>query len=122
EEHIRANVALFEPVETEFYDPMLDLAATILLRVGAFGAIEDMPPALRDWMAAGNEMVFSFSNPLKDAIERNKVAQFQGAMEMLAIGKMHDQTAGADVDVRTAMRDAIGGLGAPADWLRDREE
>jgi hypothetical protein len=120
EEHIRANVPLTEPIENEYYDPILALTSSILLRVGAFGRPEDMPPALLD----NRELMFQFSNPLRDAVEKAKVAQLQAVLNLTGMVKTADPSSPVelDLDMRTAYRDAVKGTGAPADWLKDREE
>lgn len=116
EEFIRSSIPLFEPMETNNSD-LLDMTGTTLLRVGAFGSKEDMPEALR-----GVETVFSFTNPLQEAIEKNKVFQFQNAMGLVGMAAQADPKATGDFNVRKGMRDAIRGSGAPSDWIVDQEE
>jgi hypothetical protein len=117
EEFIRSSIPLFEPLETTYNTPLLDMTAQILLRVGAFGDVRDMPPALR-----GQDLPFTFNNPLQEAIEKNKVYQFQNVMGMLAMAGQADPAAAKDLDVRSAFRDAVEGSGAPADWITDKED
>jgi len=117
EEFIRGAVPLFEPAETEYNLPLLDLTATILLRVGAFGRPEDMPEALR-----GRDLTFSFSNPLQDAVEKAKVMHHQVVLGLYGNAMAIDPTVLADLDIRTATRDAVRGSGAPSDWLHERED
>lgn len=116
EEFIRGAVPLFEPAETEYNLPLLDLTAQLLIRAGAFGRPEQWPQALR-----GRELTFSFSNPLQDAVEKAKVLQFQTVTGIYAAAAQMDPTVMADLDVRAAARDATRGSGAPADWLREQE-
>jgi hypothetical protein len=119
EEHIRANVPLTEPIENEYYDPVLDLTASILLRLGVFGLPQDMPQPLQ-----GRELSFRFSNPLRDAVERGKIAQMQAAINLMGMVKTVSpaEPIELDFDFRTATRDAIQGTGCPADWIVDRDE
>lgn len=117
EEFIRASIPLFEPLETTYNTPILDMTASILLREGAFGTVEEMPEALR-----GQDLPFSFSNPLQEAIEKNKVYQFQNVSAMHAMASQIDPAAKADFDARKAFRDAAAGSGAPADWIVPQEE
>ena len=116
EEFIRGAVPLFEPAETEYNLPLLDLTAQILVRVGAFGQPEQWPQAIR-----GRELTFSFSNPLQDAVEKAKVLQFQTVMGIYGAAAGFDPAVMGDLDVRAAARDATRGSGAPADWLREQE-
>ena len=117
EEFIRASIPLFEPMETSYNSPLLDLAARILLRVGAFGPVDDIPDEL-----SRRELTFAFSNPLQDAIKRNKVMQFQTTIGLVGAAAQLDPTAAQDIDVRESLRDAVEGSGAPAKWLRKRED
>jgi hypothetical protein len=117
EEFIRSSIPLFEPMETAYNAPLLDMAASILLRNGAFGDPNDMPEELR-----GKELIFSFANPLQEAIEKNKVFQFQSAAGIAAQAMQADPSAKHDFNIRKAARDAIEGSGAPADWLVDQKE
>lgn len=117
EEFIRASIPLFEPMETEYNARLLDMSAQTLLRLGALGPTEEIPDTL-----AGQDIEFSFSNPLQDAINRNKVMQFQGAYQVSQMAREMDPEAAADFDVRKASRDAIEGSGAPSEWLTPEEE
>jgi hypothetical protein len=117
EEFVRAAIPLFEPMETSYNAPLLDMTAEIMIRMGGFGRPDDWPEAL-----AGQELQFAFSNPLQDAIERNKVMQAQTTMGIVSMAAQADPSVVEDVDVREVMRDAVAGSGAPAKWLRDREE
>lgn len=117
EQHIRANVPLFEPAEAEIYQPILNLTASILLRVGAFGDPRQIPESLQ-----GRDITFRFSNPLQDAVEKQKVLMFQGMTQLYAMGSAIDPNIKADLDVRKSFRDAVRGSGAPPDWLTDKDE
>ncbi|MEL6204115.1 MAG: portal protein [Pseudomonadota bacterium] len=117
EEFIRQSIPLFEPLETDYNAPLLDMAASTLLRVGALGPLDQIPPAL-----AGTDIEFAFANPLQDAAKKQKVSQFQATVEISGAARQLDPTSAVDVDVRTAARDAIDGTGAPAGWLVDKKE
>jgi hypothetical protein len=116
EESLRASAPLFEPMETNNAS-LLDTTNEILLRVGAFGSIDDMPDEL-----SGRNITFSFSNPLHDALERAKVMQYQGTVQLIGMGAQLDPSIVQDVDWRQASRDAVQGSGAPAKWLKSKEE
>ena len=116
EEFIRSSIPLFEPME-ENNAAILDMTAETLLRVGAFGPKEDMPEALR-----GQDVNFAFSNPLQEAIEKNKVFQFQNAVGLVGMAAQLDPAAVKDFDARKGLRDAIAGSGAPSDWIVEQDE
>lgn len=117
EEFIRASIPIFEPVETTYNLPLLELSFRQLLRLGAF---PPMDAKTVDYLK--ENITFAFDNPLQNAIEKGKVYAFQTATQITAAAVGLDPGASADIDVRTAARDAIAGSGAPADWLVDRKE
>lgn len=118
EEFIRGAVPLFEPAETEYNLPLLDLTASLLIKVGAFGDPKtEFPQALR-----GKELTFSFSNPLQDAAEKAKVLQYQTVVQLFGMGVQIEPAIKASLDMDEAFRDAVNGTGAPATWLVDEKE
>ena len=116
EESLRASAPLFEPMETN-NAALLDTTLAVLQRAMAFGPVEWMPDKL-----AKKNVTFSFANPLHDALERAKVMQYQGMAQIVAMGAQFDQTIVQDIDWRQANRDAISGGGAPAKWLKPKED
>lgn len=119
EEFVRANIPVFEPIETTYNAPLLELTASILMRLGAFGNPLEFPrEALR-----GGEIEFAFSNPLQDAIERNKANQANVVLGVAAgVAKINPQVAGQQIDWGEMERDVTRGSGAPATWLRDPDQ
>lgn len=116
EEFIRASIPLFEPVETTYNTPLLELSFRQLMRLGAFPSMDD---ATKEYLR--ENITFAFDNPLQNAIEKSKVYAFQTTTQIVAGAMALDQTVAADIDVRTAARSAISGSGAPADWLREKK-
>lgn len=116
EEFIREAIPLFEPLETEYNAPLLDMVAGILMDNDAY----DLRLMPRE--AAGQNMIWAFSNPLHAAIEKNKVFQYEATVNMLAMGVQLEPGMRSDTDLRTAYRDALGGMGVPALWLREKDE
>jgi hypothetical protein len=117
EEYIRAAIPLFEPLETSYNAPILNAVFDIMLRIPSTGFLESMPEALQ-----GRDIDWSFDNPLQQAQERVKFQTFIGMSQTAQAAMQFDPGVVNDIDWRTATRDAIRGSGAPADWLRDREE
>jgi hypothetical protein len=114
EEFIRESIPLFEPMETEYNLPILDAAFDVLWRNQGFGPMKDTPKEL-----SGREVTFAFANPLQDAIEKNKVMQFQTTMAIIGGASQIDPAAQHEVDISKAARDAVKGSGAPLTWLSD---
>lgn len=117
EEFIRSSIPLFEPVETTYNTPLLNLSFRQAMRLGAF---PEFDPATEKYLK--ENITFAFDNPLQNAIEKAKVYAFQTAMQVTSAAVVLDPAAANDLDVRTSMRDAITGSGAPAAWLRDKEK
>jgi hypothetical protein len=112
EEFIRQSLPLFEPVEQEYNAHLCDGTFEDLLNLGVFGAVEDMPQALR-----GRDISWQFDTPLKVAAEKALAGSFTEVVQMLVQGAQIDPTVRFNVDIDVATRDAIGGTGAPAKWL-----
>jgi hypothetical protein len=112
EEFQRQSLPLFEPVEDEYNARLCDGTFEDLLHHGAFGAIEDMPQALR-----GRDISWQFDTPIKVAAEKALAGSFTEVVQMLVQGAQIDPTVRFNADLDTMTRDAIGGTGAPAKWL-----
>lgn len=123
EEYIRAAIPLFEPMETSYNGALLDLDFAIMARAGAFGDPREWPDELFDGDGrAVTDITFTFSNPLQDAIEKNKVMQFQGTMGLMGLAAQFDPGVRFDTDVRAGYRDAVRGQGAPSKWLTNKDD
>jgi hypothetical protein len=112
-EYIREALPLFEPMEHEYNGQVCEGTFDLMYRAGAFGPIPEIPQELR-----GQNIQFKFESPLHDAIERQKGAKLVEAKELLDQVATIDPTTAADLDVRTAFRDALIGLQMPMDWIR----
>lgn len=116
EEYIRAATPLFEPLETEYISPVLDLAASILLRSNAID-LSLMPEELDDRAVA-----WHFQNPLQDALEKQKILAAQTVLDMQQGFVAFDPKTLANLDMHRMQRDTVIATGAPAEWLRDEKE
>lgn len=112
EEYVRAALPLFEPMEHEYNGQLCEDTFDLLLRAGAFGSVHDMPQELQ-----GREVHFKFVSPLHDAIERKDASIFMETRDLLAAAMELDPTAGYNVDMTGALRDALEGIGLPAKHL-----
>lgn len=117
QEYIRAAAPIFEPMEADYNGGLCEVTFELLLRAGAFGPVSEIPDSLR-----GREIGFRFESPLHDAIERQKVERFTEVKAIVADTVALDASIAAEVDVKTAFREAIQATGAPAKWLRSPEE
>lgn len=116
-EYIRTALPLFEPMEIEYNGAICEATFGLLMRGGAFGPPEDIPESIR-----GADVQFKFKSPLHDAVERKDSQAFVQSAELIATAVELDPTAAAVVDVRKALRQALSGVGAPAQWMRSEEE
>lgn len=116
-EYIREALPLFEPMEMEYNGGICEESFDLLLHAGAFGSMADIPAQLR-----GADIRFRFRSPLHDARERQKGATFMEAKELIRQAVELDHTTQHVVDARVALRDALHGIGVPADWERSRNE
>jgi hypothetical protein len=114
EEFIRANIPLFGPWQ----------AGLSMMLEEIFGVLFDMRWFdMNGWPEelSGSDLSFSYSNPLHDAIERNRVNQAQQVLGILAGAMQIDQAAGKSIDVVKMVQDATRGTGAPSDWITDED-
>ena len=104
-------------MESDYNGAICETTFETLFRLGVFGPIDDMPPALQQ---TGVE--FEYESPLHDAIEEQKGQQYLEAQALIAEAMNIDRGAAFMMDTRTALRDALTGVGIPAEWLNSRED
>lgn len=114
QEYIRGAIPIFEPMEMEYNGGLCEATFDLLLRAGAFGSPFNMPKNLR-----GANIQFRFESPLHDVIEQQKGQKWLEAKALLADAVAIDQSAIAMMDAKTALRDALSGIGVPSKWIRD---
>ena len=113
QEYIRGAIPIFEPTEDEYNGAVCELTFDVLLRAGAFGSPDSMPPSLR-----GADIEFRFESPLHDAIEAQKGQQLLESKALVAEAAALDQSALVMLDAKEALRDALAGIGTPSAWVR----
>ncbi|AXV15114.1 hypothetical protein CYG48_05000 [Neorhizobium sp. SOG26] len=124
QEYIRNALPLFEPIEDEWTGRTLDLVTEKIMRAGGYGPVdrngipEDMPEIL-----LGQNITYEFNNSLKEARDRQVVQGFMESGQLIAQAAQMDPSLVAEVDVRTAFRDAFAAVpNARADWLVDEKQ
>lgn len=115
-EYIRQSSPLFEPLLSNYNGELCEMDFELLMSVGAFGPREEFPQNLR-----GQNVRFKFKNPLQEAADQKKGQTLQVAIELTAQTMKLDQNAGAILNAPVALRDALSGVGAEADWLYDED-
>lgn len=124
QEYIRNALPLFEPIEDEWTGRTLDLVTEKAMRAGAYGPVDrdgipvDMPDIL-----LGQNLTYEFNNSLKEARDRQVINAFQESGQLIAMAAQIDPGSIAEVDTRTAFRDAFGAVpGSHSDWLVDAKQ
>jgi hypothetical protein len=117
QEYIRNALPIFEPMEHEYNAALCEETFSLMLRNGAFGSPLDWPKSMR-----GMEIEFHFESPLNDVIDQQKGQKWLEAKALLADAIALDPTTAYVVDARTALRDALAGVGVPAKWTRSEAE
>lgn len=112
-EYVRNALPIFEPMETEYNSSICQNTYSAMLQAGGFGSHFDIPQSLR-----GQDVQFSFENPLHHATDELKANAFLQSKELLAQAVAIDPSTAAMLDAKTALRDALRGAGAPETWIR----
>ena len=116
-EYVRNAMPLFEPLEGEMNAKVLDLAFNVGVPNGLIGDKKDIPEEL-----LGENIDFEFYNPLREAEDKAKGGMLSEANAVLAQMAAYDQSIPSILDVESATRDVLNGIGAPRKWFRTREE
>ena len=116
-EYVRQALPLFEPMETEYNAAICEKDFNILMANGAFGSPRSMPESLH-----GSDISFQFESPMREAAERVKGQRFSETKELIGAAMELDPAAGYVIDPVKALRDALEGVGSPAEWRRTKDE
>jgi hypothetical protein len=117
QEFVRQTLTLFEPMEQEYNGQLCEVTFDLMMRNGDFGSQFDIPRELR-----GESVEFQFETPISQAVEKEKGQKFIQTAEMLATAMQMDPSTRHEVDITTAFRDAMAGIGVDSDWIRPEEE
>lgn len=107
----RQVLPLFSPIETDYNGQLCEETFEVMMEYGMFGSPRDIPTALR-----GADVGFRYVSPLTQTEQEEKLTQFNQTKQVLAEASQLDPTVLADVDLSTAMRDALEG-NIPTKWL-----
>lgn len=111
EEYIRGALPLFEPMEVEYNGAICEETFSLIMDMGGFGPMDDMPRVLR-----GRDVQWQFESPLQAANERAKSQAFIQSVELLGVAAKVDPDVVHDFDTAKGFRDAISAV-ARADWV-----
>lgn len=116
-EYVRNALPLFEPMETEYNGGLCEMTFDILLRNGAFGAMQEIPQELR-----GMRVPFIFESPLTESKEHVKSQKFMETKALLASAAEMDPSVLPIIDVGVAIRDVLTSGVSPNKWIRSEQE
>lgn len=117
QEYIRRALPLFEPLENEYNAALCEETFGLLKRNNAFGPTSDMPKTL-----VMSDVEFTFESPLHDAIEQARAQELLKGVQLVAGVQPLDPSVAVMIDVKTALRDALNGIGFRATWMRSEED
>lgn len=117
QEYIRQALPLFEPMEADYNGSLCEITFETLMREGAFGPADSIPPSLRN-----SEIAFRFESPLSEGAERAKGQTYMEAKTIIAEAAALDPSAAKMIDFGVTLRDVLDGIGVPAKWLRSPED
>lgn len=118
QEYIRNALPLFEPMEDEVTGQQLNLTVDKALRLGVYGPPEQFPEALQ-----GSDVQFEFSNPLKEARDRQVINSFGETAQVMTTVSQLDQTGTAVKRVNIPkMAEAVMRITGDPEWLYTDDE
>lgn len=118
QEFIRTTLPLFEPIEEDYNGALCEETFNLGYHAGLFGPVaQTLPPSL-----SGLDIQWQFQSPLSEAADRKKGAQYMETANLLAVASQVDPNAAMILDAKTALRDALEGIGTPAKWLVGEEQ
>lgn len=112
----RQNLPIFEPIEVEYNGQLCELCFDLAMAEGLMGSVYDIPQSLRD-----RDVTFKFQSPLSSTEGEKRMNLFTQVSEILRLTAENDPGVRHNFNFDVAFRQAIEGVGAPDDWLRDPE-
>lgn len=123
-EYIRTALPLFDPIEDEWTENLLEICTSKIMRAEGYGRVdangvpEDLPDRL-----LGQNIKNEFNNSLREARDRQKINAYVESSQLIASAAAIDPAIVSEVDTRTMFRDAFGVVpGASADWLMEEKK
>lgn len=118
QEFIRNALPLFEPMETDYNGQLCETDMQLILH-NEPSIRASIPKSLG--MGSKDDFEFVFESPLRDAVDKAKLGQFNEAQQILSKAAGLDKTVLYLVDGKIATRDVLDAV-VPADWLRSEDE
>lgn len=116
QEQARATLPILEPIEEEDNRQMCDVIFDLLFRNGDFGSPVDIIRTI------GDRVEFEFESPIKKFEGKEKQGEFHQMIQMYAAGVEADPIVRHSANIDKAFRDAMDGMGYPAEWVKTDEE
>lgn len=108
----RENLPLFSPVEADYNGQLCNATFNLGMQMGLFGSVQDIPESLR-----GKDVKFQYESPLTESQNEEKANRLAQTSSMLRDAAELDRGVVDNVDMDTAIQDAIRGINSPESWL-----
>jgi len=112
----RTNLPLFAPMEKDYNGQLCEATFDLLMMMGQLGSPQDIPESL------GGDVEFKYVSPLSSNEEEEKLNQFSQIRQELREAADLDAGIMDNFDFDEAIRDAIGGMDAPVNWVRSQKD
>src|SRR5215217_178442 len=116
EEFRRAALPFFNPIDSEYHAPLLSTGMEMAFHLG-YLPVDLLPDELQ-----GEEVVWSFESPLKDAEGQKVVAAFNTSVQLIAAGSQAVPGLAKQFNIADATIDAVMGAGAKPEWIKPEKE
>lgn len=119
QEFIRNALPLFEPVETDYNGGICETDMKLILHNDP-EVRKSIPDSLKMGLDLPDAFGFVFESPLREAVDKAKVGQWQEATQIITSAQALDQSAAFIIDGKKGLRDVLDAV-VPADWLRSED-
>jgi len=111
----RQVLPLFSPIEQDYNGQLCETMFDTMMQYNMLGSPRDIPESLQ-----GQDIRFQFTSPLTQTEQEERLNKFTQTQNILSGAMAIDPSLVAEVDLATAMRDALEG-NVPTSWLFDPE-
>lgn len=116
-EFVRTIGPTFGRLEADYTEPLIERVFNVLLRAGAFGPLDLIPPALQ-----GARIRFKFVSPVAKAVQQLEAGALGKTAEDLSVVLAADPSALDHFDSDRIVRDVSDANGVPRKWLRPLDQ
>jgi hypothetical protein len=115
EQQMRAHIPIFEPVETEYNEPLCAETFAVMRAMGAF-PVDEIPQSLQN-----SSIEFSFKSPIKELEDDGMRHKFVEGMELLSVAAKVDPLVAKLPNAVEISKDLLRGAGWKESWINDEK-